>query len=484
MAGQEGCRSQELALGSAPRTRVPDTPPTQIGLPKFDAGRSDKLPATLIIAALFTGGFAGLLGGVFRIVLRVAERIRYQSLAWAHQDPAWGWLVPVLGLAVAAGSARWLVRRFAPEATGSGIPRVEAVVRDNAALSPLVVLPVKFVGGALGLGAGLALGREGPTVQMGAMAGQFIGRVFRLPLSGLRTLVAAGAGAGLASAFSAPLSGAVFVLEEIVQRFNLRVAVATLSACSASIAVTYQLLGTRPSFSVPPLAIPGFFHFLFYLSLGVPLGALGAAYNWLVVRGLDVTDRFSGMRSDLAAAAIGGVIGLVGWFLPSLLGGGDLLVQRLVDGRVPLLGLSVLLVARFALGPLSYAAQTPGGLFAPLLVVGGALGTACGIGVHAIAPEQLRDPAALTLVGMAGFFAATVRAPVTGITLIVELTGVSSLFVPLLATCSVAALVPTLLGNAPIYDTLGQRARRLSGPLEPPNLSADATPRESSPGTT
>jgi chloride channel protein, CIC family len=463
---------------------VNDPPAAQPSLQTFEAGQSGNLRGTqsLILAGLAAGALAGLMGGVFRLTLRGAERVRYQALAWAHQAPTWGWLVPVLGLALAAGFARWLVRRFAPEATGSGIPKVEAVVRDDAPLSPALVLPVKFVGGAVALGGGLALGREGPTVQMGAMAGQFIGRIFRLPRGSLRALVAAGSGAGLAAAFSAPLSGAVFVLEEIVQRFNLRIAVATLSACSASIAVTYQLLGTHPNFNVPPLAVPGFFHFLFYLGLGVPLGVLGAAYNWLVVRGLDITDRVTGTRSDLAAAGIGGAVGLVGWFLPSLLGGGDLLVQRLVDGRVPVSALAMVLVVRFVLGPLSYAAQTPGGLFAPLLVIGGALGTVSGMLVHAVAPDQLRDPAALTLVGMAGFFAATIRAPVTGIALIVELTGVSSLFVPLLATSSVAAAVPALLRNAPIYDTLRDRARRLSAPAHGYGSPSGSPSKEASPG--
>jgi len=414
----------------------------------------------LLAAALVTGALAGLLGSAFRIVLGRLHVLRGDVLAWAHRRPAWGWLVAVLGAAALVGFARWLTRRWAPDASGSGIPHVEGVVREDAPLGSTWLNPVKFVGGAAALGAGLALGREGPTVQMGAVAGQRIGHLVRAPAADVRRLVAAGAGAGLGAAFTAPLGGAVFVLEEIVQRFELRILVATLTACSASIGVTYQLLGTRPDFVVRPLVVPSFLHFAFYLALGVPLGLVGAAYNVAIVRALDVTDRFTGPRSDLAAAAIGGMVGLVGWFLPQQLGSGETLVGRLLEAQPSLVGLLGILGVRFLLGPLSYAAQTPGGLFAPLLVIGGTVGGLCGLAAHAVSPLLLPDPLALTLVGMAGFFAATVRAPITGMVLALELTGVSTLFVPMLAACGVAAAVPALIGNAPIYDVLRERARR------------------------
>jgi len=413
----------------------------------------------LFAAALLTGGFAGLLGSVLRIVLARADVFRAEVTAWAHRSPAWGWVVPVVGVAALVGIARWLTRRWAPDAAGSGIPQVEGVVRENAPLGSRWINPVKFVGGVLGLGAGLALGREGPTVQMGAVAGQRVGRLFRVSAADVRRLVAAGSGAGLAAAFTAPLGGAVFVLEEILQRFELRSVVITLTACSASIGLTYQLLGTAPNFHVPPVLPPSFLHFAFYLGLGIPLGLLGAAYNWFVLRGLDFTGPFTGRRSDLVAAGIGALVGLVEWLLPDAVGGGDAIAQRLLDGPGTLSALLGLLVLRFLLGPLSYAARTPGGLFAPLLVVGGTIGALSGLAAHAVSPWLLPDPRALTLVGMAGFFAATVRAPITGIALALELTGVSTLFVPMLAASSVAAVVPTLLGNPPIYDSLRERAR-------------------------
>jgi chloride channel protein, CIC family len=354
-----------------------------------------------------------------------------------------------------------LVRRFAPDAAGSGIPQIEVALRENGPFASPLLVPIKFLGGLAAIGGGLALGREGPTVQMGAAVARWVGQVARMRPRDIRCLVAGGAGAGLAAAFGAPLSGAVFVLEELTQRFSLRVVVATLSACSAGIAVTYEFLGTQPDFAVPTVAAPGLFHFIFYLSLGVPLGVLGVAYNRLIVGGLNLTARLSGVQSDFGAATIGGAVGLLGWFVPEMLGSGDVLVQRILAGGATFPVVLGLLVVRFAVGPLAYAAQTPGGLFAPMLVVGATFGATCGIALHALAPSLLPDATALTVVGMAGFFAATVRAPITGMTLALELTAVSTLFVPMLATCSVAAAIPTLMREPPIYDALRERARRL-----------------------
>ena len=426
----------------------PGAPETVVGL------------MSLVLASLVAGGLAGLVGSLFRLLLVRADGWRAALLDSAHQHPGWGCLVPVLGVAAAAGAARTLVRLLAPDAAGSGIPQIEAALRENGPPDSPLVLPVKFVGGAAAIGAGLALGREGPTVQMGAAVARWVGLGLRMRPDDIRSLVASGSGAGLAAAFGAPLSGTVFVLEELTQQFNLRVVVATLSACSAGIAVTYQFLGTQPDFAVPTVAPPGLFHFILYLGFGVPIGLLGVAYNRLIVGSLDVTSRLSGVRSDLASAAIGGAVGLIGWFVPDILGSGDVLVQRLLLHGAAVPALLGLFVVRFAVGPLSYAAQTPGGLFAPMLVVGATFGGACGAALHGLAPSLLPDATALTMVAMAGFFAATVRAPITGMTLALELTAVSTLFVPMLATCSVAAAIPTLLGDPPIYEALRNRARR------------------------
>ena len=194
------------------------------------------------------------------------------------------------------------------------------------------VLPVKFVGGVLALGTGMALGREGPTVQMGATIGHLCWRVFKLRAGDARVLLAAGAGAGLAAAFNAPLAGAIFVFEELLRRFELRVAVATFAACSAALAVMRSLIGDRLVFSVPTIEVELFPGYLMFLVLGGVMGALGVAYNRMVVAGLDLVDRVRRVPPEIPAAIIGGVVGLLAWLWPNAVGGGESQVQGVLDG--------------------------------------------------------------------------------------------------------------------------------------------------------
>ena len=154
----------------------------------------------------------------------------------------------VAGCATAAAAAAFLVRRISPQAVGSGIPRVEAVLTGQLPEARFRIIPVKFVGGVLAIGSGLALGREGPSVHMAATVGQLVGKVFRRNWPDCRVLLAAGAGAGLATAFNAPIAGGVFVLEELVRRFELRIAIAALSASASAISVSRAILGDAPDF--------------------------------------------------------------------------------------------------------------------------------------------------------------------------------------------------------------------------------------------
>src|SRR5262249_16259068 len=158
--------------------------------------------------------------------------------------------------AAATAFAAWLVHRYAPHASGSGIPHVEGVLNEEIPPAPPRLIAVKFVGGLSAIGAGLALGREGPSVQMGANVGHLVGRRFRRGWADGRELLAAGAGAGLAAAFNAPIAGAIFVLEELVGRFEPRIAIAALGASATAIAVGRVFVGDQPDFQVETLAYP------------------------------------------------------------------------------------------------------------------------------------------------------------------------------------------------------------------------------------
>jgi CIC family chloride channel protein len=416
----------------------------------------------LAVAGLAVGALAGLVGCAFHLAVDHTQALLDAVVAWSRGAPWFGWLAPVGFAAAAAFVARWLVRRFAPEASGSGVQHVEAVVQGESRPMRASVLPVKFIGGTLALGSGLALGREGPTVQMGATLGHLLAGQFRLSATDGRALLAAGAGAGLAAAFNAPLAGAIFVFEELIRRFELRVAVATLTACSAALAVMRALIGNRLEFSLPAFEVELFPGYLLFLVFGGVMGLLGVAYNWLVVAGLDAAERMHRIAPEVRAAVVGGIFGLIACFAPALAGGGETLIQGVLDGGHSVAVLALVFAARLVLGPLSYAPGLPGGLFAPLLVVGAAAGALFGHALEALVPALTTPTAAFAAVGMGALFVGVVRAPVTGIALIVEMTGATALFVPLLTACAAAVAVPTALGDRAIYDALRLRdaARR------------------------
>jgi chloride channel protein, CIC family len=412
----------------------------------------------LAFLALLAGVAAGLMGAAFRLTLRGADNFRDWLLIWAHGHRIFGLLLVIAACAFATGLAAWVVRRFSPEATGSGIPHVEAESEGKWSGNPLGIIPVKFLGGLLSMGTGLALGREGPSVQMGASLAHIIGMVFRCSDVECRALLVAGGGAGLATAFNAPIAGAAFVLEELQRRFSLRVTITTLFASASAIAVARVFLGQAPDFHLEPMGYPGSGTILAHIGLGVFVGLLGVSYNRMILGALATTDRLHRYPVELRAAVIGGAVGLLAWFAPGLVGGGDTITQQMLLGTNIVFMYGLVFAVRFALGAVSYAAQTPGGLFAPMLVLGAQSGLFYGTYCSRLFPGIAAHPTEFAVVGMAAFFTAVVRAPLTGIILAIELTGSFTLLLPMLGACAVAVLVPTLLNNPPIYDSLRKRS--------------------------
>ncbi|MEI7688179.1 MAG: ClC family H(+)/Cl(-) exchange transporter [Planctomycetota bacterium] len=411
------------------------------------------LPLAILAAAV--GAVAGLVGAGFRLLLIRAEGLRGAAILSAHDWGVIGFLGVVGVISVLAAVAASLVRRLAPDASGSGIPHVEAVLRKETAAAPLILVPVKFFGGIMAIGSGLALGREGPSVQMGATLAHLMGRLTRRDASDCLALLAAGAGAGLATAFNSPIGGAVFVLEELVRRFDTRITIATFAASAAAISVSRVALGDAPDFAVAPIGYVGFAGLPIHFVLGAALGLIGVAYSRTILGCLAATDRLSRWPVEARAAAIGAAVGVVAWFAPQWVGGGDPLTQATLSGSLAGPAILAALFCRFLLGPVSYAAKTPGGLFAPLLVIGAQIGALAGLASEIFATAPL-DGRALAVVGMAAFFTAVVRAPLTGIVLVIEMTGTFTLLLPMLCACFPAMLVPTLLGEPPIYDSLSR----------------------------
>ncbi|MEU9420616.1 ClC family H(+)/Cl(-) exchange transporter [Streptomyces sp. NPDC048272] len=419
-------------------------------MPRASRGRI----AVHLVAAI-AGCLVGLVGGGFRWCLARATELRGSLVGASEHLGVLGWLVPAALTATGAAVACAIALRV-PLAAGSGIQDVEAVWRGERSPRPPWLVPAKFVGGLIAIGSGLVLGREGPTVHMGAAIGAEAGRRTRLDEDDVRLLHTSLAGAGLAVAFTAPLSGVLFVCEEVTRTLRVRLVLVTLIGTATAVGCSRLLVGDRLDFRVPDITGPPLALLPAFLLFGAATGVLGAGYNRLIIGFLDRCDHVTRVGPVARAAVIGAVVGLLLGIDPALAGGGDRLSGRLLGGAVPLVPVLVgYLVVRFLAGPLSYAAGTPGGLFAPLLAVGALWGAL----VHALAQPLLPGGGAVSfaIVGMAALFSSVVRAPVTGIVLVVEMTGATSLLIPLTAACFAATLTADRMGSTPIYDSLRLR---------------------------
>lgn len=422
----------------------------------------------VFLRAAIVGAIAGLVALAFRIALSGAGELRNQMIAWAqHAHPTFGWVFPVLAAALGAVVAVALTRRFSPEAAGSGIPHLEAVLQRFRTLDWKRVLPVKFLGGVIAIGGGLALGREGPSVQLGGAVGDAVSRWLRVTDRERLTLISAGAGAGLAAAFNAPLSGLIFVLEEVRRDFQPIVFGAAFIASAVADIIARIGAGQVPAFSVPAYPMPPLESLPVYALLGVLAGGLGVLFNRGLLAALNLYARLPARLVLPAAALTGGVIGGVGWFAPQLVGSGHSLAEAALHGEIALAALPLFFLIRFALTHASYATGAPGGIFAPLLVLGAFIGLAVGQAAHNLAPQIAPVPAAFAVVGMAAYFTAIVRAPLTGVMLIVEMTNNYSQMLPLLVSCFCAYAVAEFLKELPVYEALLERDLRRSGHFPP-----------------
>ncbi|MGI6284577.1 H(+)/Cl(-) exchange transporter ClcA [Neomoorella humiferrea] len=408
-----------------------------------------------LLKGILSGIVAGMVGVAFRLVLTEGDMWRNGLLTWARSVPVWGWLVlPGLG-AVAGAFAGWLTG-LAPEAAGSGIPHVEAVLIGRRELVWWRVIPVKFIAGALAIGAGLSLGREGPTVQMGAAAGQLISKYCSRSKTEALNLIACGAGAGLAAAFNAPLAGVIFVLEELRRNFSPYVLGGAFAASITADLISQKILGPLPTFRLKELLPVPLNTLPLFVILGILTGIFGVLFNRTLKGSLAAADRLK-LPRWLKAAVLAFMAGLVGYFLPQVLGGGHQLAEEVLWGRVPVNIIPLLFVVKFLLTMFSYSVGVPGGIFLPLLVLGALLGSLVGQVGGLFVPWYQGLGPAFAVVGMAAYFVAIVRSPLTGIVLIIEMTGSYQHILPLLLTCMISYLVAEALGCLPVYEMLLER---------------------------
>lgn len=410
----------------------------------------------LILEGIAVGSIVGLVIALFRIMIVKADQARQMAVHLVKVKPIYAFAVLLVLILIA-----WILDkliRFEPDISGSGIPQIEGELKGLEDQNWRKVLIAKFAGCVLAIGGGLALGREGPSIQLGGMIGKGFARRKNALLTEERMLMSCGAGAGLAAAFGAPLAGVLFALEELHKNFSAEVLVSTMAASAVADYIAVNIIGLRPVFDFDvEHRIPLRLYWAVVL-LGVILGILGVLYNKLLDKMQDFFDRFDSKSISIGIMLM--ISFLMMFIYPTVLGSGNDLVKVISDGKFTLIALAILLVAKLFFSTGSFGTGTPGGIFLPLLVIGAITGglystflsTAFGVEEYYIK--------GFVIIAMAGFFSAIVRAPITGVILITEMTGNFMTLLSLVAASLVAYVVADLLGGEPVYDQLMHRRQR------------------------
>ena len=411
----------------------------------------------IIPRSILVGLLAGLTAVLLGWMLSALDDVRNALLIWAHQTPSMGWLFPVLLGAIGALLSAFLVRQFAPETAGGGVANIKEVLHYSCALAWARVLPVKFVAAGVALGSGLLLGRAGPVVQMGGAIGEAVSEKLKLSPGDRHTMVASGAGACLAAMFNVPLSGFTFVLEELQPEIQPMVLASVLTAAVTADITAGLIRGNSTAFVVPDYASLSFTFLPAAGFLGLAAGLLGVLFNRGLIIGLNFFARIKGRWLFTCVGGMGALVGLAGWYLPELIGGGHFLNQAALASSLTLKAIPLMLLVRFVLTVGCFGMGAAGGIFAPILVLGSLLGLAVGLAANGWFPAVVPQPGVFAVLGMAAMFTAVVRAPITGVLLMVEMTGNFNQILPLLVCCSLAYYLADRLGSIPAYDALVAR---------------------------
>ena len=420
----------------------------------------DKTPLMILIMAAVVGTLAGLVGIAFEKAVNAILNWRIGTLAATAENP---WLVWPLAFGLSALLAMvgyFLVRKFAPEAGGSGIPEIEGALEELRPVRWWRVIPVKFLGGMGTLGAGMVLGREGPTVQLGGNIGRMVADIFRMRSGEAQhTLLATGAAAGLSAAFNAPLAGILFIIEEMRPqfRYNLISIKAVFTGVIMSSIVFRIFNGEGAVIEVGKFTNAPVNTLWLYLILGMIFGVIGPLFNTLILRTQDLFQRIHGGNMTkwvLVGGLLGGMCGVLGVIEPETSGGGFSLIPIAAAGNFSIGMLLFLFFTRVITTLLCFSSGAPGGIFAPMLALGTLLGTAFGMAAAVGFPAYHLEAGTFAIAGMGALLAASLRAPLTGILLVLEMTDNYQLILPMIITCLGATLLAQFLGGKPLYSTI------------------------------
>ncbi len=408
--------------------------------------REDRLA---LVLSLVIGALVGLVVVAFVLLTgRLA----------AHMYPAGGagWrriVIPTVG-ALVSGFLLW---RFFPDARGSGIPQTRAAIFIHDGRITMRTVFGKFVCCATSLASGIALGREGPSVHIGSGIASVIARRLGLSREQVRWLVPVGGAAALAAAFNTPIAAVLFALEEIIGDLHAPILGSIVLSSTTAWMVLHLVLGDEPLFHVAGYHLVSAGELLVYVALGIVGGLCSVGFVKLL---LALRRRFFQLpRTTLWwQPVVGGLfVGLLGYFVPEVLGVGYDQVDRVLSGDLVLRTVVLLALLKGTATALCYASGNAGGIFGPSMFIGAMMGAAVGSVAHAILPEATAGPGAYALVGMGTAFAGIIRTPLTSVIMIFEVTRDYTIIVPLMISNLIAFWISQRLQRVPLYEALARQ---------------------------
>lgn len=415
----------------------------------------------LMIEGIFVGILSGFLIVLYRITLEKAEELRQKLILVLNGNVK---LIPIWFLFLIIGAyIVGILIKGEPMISGSGIPQVEGILMRKLSMNWLPVVIKKFIGGVISIGAGLSLGREGPSIQLGAAVGQGVSRVFKRIKIEEKYLITSGASAGLAAAFNAPLAGVMFALEEVHKHFSPLILLSAMSASLTADFISKYFFGLKPVFNFENILPIPLESYGYIILLGIIVGAFGAIYNYTLLKTQNIYGKQTWIPVKFRPMIPFLIAGILALTLPEILGGGHPIIESLIHGSFSMKMLLILLLGKFIFSMISYGSGAPGGIFFPLLVLGALTGAIYGnilVNFLGFNPEFINN---FIILAMAGYFTAIVRAPITGSILITEMTGSFSHLLSLSVISIVAYLVADLLKSKPIYESLLDRLLKNKG---------------------
>ncbi|MBU2703540.1 H+/Cl- antiporter ClcA [Sporomusaceae bacterium BoRhaA] len=416
----------------------------------------------LFMEGTVIGLLAGFIVVLFRFALENAEALRKLIYGFLHEE-ALGFSALWFGILVVIAYLLGYMMKIEPLASGSGIPQVKGAILGFFKLNWLRILLVKFIGGVLAIGAGLSLGREGPSIQIGAVIGQGFSRNLGKTRLEERYLMTSGACAGLAAAFNAPLAGVFFALEELHKSFSPAVLMSAIAASLTADFVVRFFYGQQPFWHLANVPVLPFTYYGYLVLLGLITGILGVCFNKVLVQSLELFSHQKLLPKNMEAALPLVVGGGLGFILPEILGGGNSLIDIIALGHLGVTMLIILLVGKFFFTMLSYGSGVPGGIFLPMLVIGALIGGAFSkiLLVWGLNPDYQTT---FMILAMAAYFTAIVKAPITGSILVTEMTGSFDHLFGMITISMIAYIVADAVQSKPVYELLLNRSLQQKRP--------------------